>query len=105
MGYESFGGLIMTFAEAINYLNLGYCVRRFDDVEHFITKQVPQTIESDIIPRMTSLSKFAKELLLKYPKRISYKNQMLIVNMKSGEAEQYSTTVGDILATDWTKVE
>ena len=105
MGYESIGGLIMNFAEAINYLNLGYCVRRFDDVEHFITKQVPQIIESDIIPRMTSLSKFAKELLLKYPKRISYKNQMLIVNRKSGEAEQYSPTVSDILATDWTKVE
>lgn len=92
----------MSFGEAIAALKNGECVRRksFDEGV-IITKQVPSVIPEDIIPKMTSLNERTKHIILSTCKNIKYNNQLLAINLLSGDAEQYAPSIKDINAKDW----
>ena len=91
----------MTFGQALNMLDDGYCVHRRGLINVLITKQVPSSISEDIVPKMTSLNAEAKKIILSTCKCIHYNNQMLIVNLHSGYATQYMPDANDLAADDW----
>lgn len=78
---------------------------RKTNIKYVIFCQIPAIINEDVIPKMTSLSYAAKDIILATCKRISYRNQMLKINLNIGEAEQYMPTAEDLFANDWEIVE
>lgn len=70
----------------------------------FIVKQIPQTISCEIVPKMTSLPKSAKDVC-KYG-GISYRDQVLICTWDSEleryKATSYIPTWEDIFDESWT---
>lgn len=78
---------------------------RKTNIKNVIFCQIPAIINEDVIPKMTSLSYAAKDIILSTCKRISYHNQMLKVNLNTGEAEQFMPSAEDLFANDWEIVE
>lgn len=78
---------------------------RKTNIKYVIFCQIPAIISEDVIPKMTSLSYAAKDIILATCKRISYHNQMLKINLNIGEAEQFMPSAEDLFATDWEIVE
>ena len=78
---------------------------RKTNIKYIIFCQIPAIINEDIIPKMTSLSYAAKDIILATCKRISYHNQMLKVNLNTGEAEQFMPSAEDLFSNDWEIVE
>lgn len=74
------------------------------NVKHIVC-QIPQTIPADIVPKMTSLPKAAKELCSYSGERtISYHDQVLCITAgpsTSATATYYIPTWEDIFAEDW----
>lgn len=93
----------MTFGDAIEVLRQGGAVRRrgWNGKGLFIIKQVPAYIEKDIIPKMQSLPKSAKNLILKGKGVINYTNQCLIYNEDTGRADSWVPSISDVFADDW----
>ena len=78
---------------------------RKTNIKYVIFCQIPAIINEDVIPKLTSLTYAAKDIILATCKRISYHNQMLKINLNTGEAEQYMPTAEDLFTNDWEIVE
>lgn len=92
-----------SFSVAIKFLSAGGAIRRscWSRTEEFIVKQIPSYVSGDIIPKMQSLPKIAKNILTsKENPHISYNNQMLIIN-KYGDATTWIPSTNDLFAEDW----
>lgn len=92
-----------SFSVAIKFLSAGGAVRRscWSRTGEFIVKQIPSRVNGEIIPKMQSLPKIAKDILTSRENpHISYNNQMLIIN-KYGEATTWIPTSSDLFAEDW----
>ena len=99
--YHRFGN--MFFGEAVEALKSGLAVRRegWNEKGLLIVKQVPSHITGDIIPKMQSLSQFAKTILMSRENpHIDYTNQMLIIH-PDGRADSWVPSSSDIFAEDW----
>lgn len=93
----------LTFGQAITLLKSGFALRRegWNGKGMFVVKQVPSHITSDIIPKMQSLPKVAKDILMaRENPHIDYSNQMLIIN-PDGRADSWVPSVSDVFANDW----
>lgn len=67
----------------------------------FVVKQIPASINADIIPKMQSLPQSAKDILMSRENpHIDYTNQMLIVN-PDGRADSWVPSSSDVFAEDW----
>ena len=94
---------VMSFGGAINCLKSGLAVRRagWNGKEMFVVKQIPCTIEANIIPGMQSLPQSAKDIIMKREEpHIDYTNQLLLIQ-KSGRADSWTASSSDIFADDW----
>lgn len=93
----------MTFGDAIEILKQGGAVRRmgWNGKGLFVIKQVPAHIESNIVPKMTSLSQSAKDLILAAKGFIDYTSQCLIYNENTGRADSWTPSISDVFAEDW----
>ena len=78
---------------------------RKTNIKYVIFCQIPAIINEDTISKLTSLTYAAKDIILATCKRISYHNQMLKVNLNTGEAEQFMPSAEDLFALDWEIVE
>lgn len=94
---------LMTFGDAIEVLKQGGAVRRrgWNGKGLFIIKQVPARITEEIIPKMQSLPKSAKNLILKGKGFIDYTCQCLIYNENTGRADSWNPSISDVFAEDW----
>jgi hypothetical protein len=100
----------MNFSNAIEALKEGKCLTRSiwkGTDKKFIFKQVPATINEEIVPKMQSLPDDAKKLFLKSFQdeneqidAIYYCNQIAIVGL-SNSIDSYSASAQDIFAEDW----
>lgn len=96
----------MTFGNALEECTKNRkIICRKTNIKYVIFCQIPAIINEDVIPKMTSLSYAAKDIILATCKRISYHNQMLKINLNTGEAEQYMPTAEDLFTNDWGIVE
>lgn len=96
----------MTFGDAFEECTKNRkIICRKTNIKYVIFCQIPAIISEDIIPKMTSLSYVAKDIILATCKRISYHNQILKVNLNTGEAEQFMPSAEDLFAIDWEIVE
>ena len=94
---------VMDFGGAMHCLKAGLAVRRtgWNNREMFVVKQIPCTIEANIIPGMQSLPQSAKSILMSRENpHIDYTNQMLIINT-DGRADSWVPSVSDVFAKDW----
>lgn len=93
----------MNFGMAIHALKFGYAVRRngWNGKGLFVIKQVPAHIEGDVIPKMQSLPKSAKDLILNGKGFIDYTSQCLIYNENTGRADSWVPSISDVFAEDW----
>lgn len=92
-----------SFSVAIKFLSAGGAIRRscWNRTEEFIVKQIPSHVSGDIIPKIQSLPKIAKNILIsKENPYISYNNQILIIN-KYGNATTWIPSTNDLFAEDW----
>lgn len=103
----------MDFGQAIEALKEGKRVRRtgWNGKGLFVFRQVPSTINREIVPKMQSLPQSVKD---EFERRfndpneqidtISYDNQLALVN-QSNLITGWSPSVSDSLATDWIVLE
>lgn len=67
----------------------------------FVVKQISCNVEGDVIPKMQSLPKQVKNILMKRKQPcINYTYQLLLVQ-KSGRADSWTASSSDIFADDW----
>ena len=92
----------MNFGLAIEALRDGKLVARkgWNGKGMFICKQVPSEIYCNIIPKMSSLPKEAKDVLYNRNESINYVNQMIIVK-PDNTIDSWVASVSDIFAEDW----
>lgn len=96
----------MTFGKAFEECSKnGKIICRKTNIKYVIFCQVPAIINENVIPKMTSLTDAAKDIILSTCKRIGYHNQMLKINLNTGEAEQFMPSAEDLFAIDWQIVE
>ena len=96
----------MTFGNALEECTKNRkIICRKTNIKYVIFCQIPAIINEDVIPKLTSLTYAAKDIILATCKRISYHNQMLKVNLNTGEAEQFMPYAEDLFALDWEIVE
>ncbi len=96
----------MTFGKAFEEcVKNDKIIGRKNKMKYIINAQVPAIINEDIVPKMTSLNKAVKNIILATCNRISYHNQLLKINLSTGEAEQYIPTAEDLFAIDWRTIE
>lgn len=93
----------MSFGIAIQALKFGLAIRRkgWNGKGLFVIKQVPAHIESDVIPKMSSLPQSAKDLILSGKGFIDYTSQCLIYNENTGRADSWVPSISDVFAEDW----
>ena len=92
----------MNFGEALEVLKNGGKVARtgWNGKGMFIMKQIPAEIGLDIIPKMQSVQKSAKDILINRATTLKYENQMLIIK-EDGTADSWVPSSSDIFAEDW----
>ncbi len=101
----------LTFGEAVALLEEGKMVSRlgwWSDLNLFVFRQVPSTINEVIVPNMQSLPQLVKDEFVKrfadkenfQLDALYYTNQLAIVN-KSNLIQSYSPSVEDALVKDW----
>ena len=97
----------LAFGDAVELLKKGHALRRsgWNGKNLFVIKQVPAHIESDIIPKMQSLPRTAKDLILNGKGFIDYTSQCLIYNGNTGRADSWVPSISDVFADDWELVE
>lgn len=98
-----------TYGEAIEALNQGKRVQRegWNGKGLFVFKQIPETINKEVVPKMQSLPQLVKD---EFERRfndpsaqidaIYYENQMSIVN-SSNLINGWVASSSDTFATDW----
>lgn len=93
----------MGFGDAIEVLKQGGAIRRkgWNGKEMFVVKQVPAHIGADVLPKMQSLPKSAKDLILQGRGFINYTAQCLIYNEDTGRADSWVPSISDVFAEDW----
>lgn len=93
----------LNFRMAHMLIEAGYCVRRsgWNGKDLMVTRQVPAHITDEIIPRMQSLPKEAKRILMETVKHIDYDCQMLLINTATGRADSWVPSSADLFADDW----
>lgn len=93
----------MSFGDAIEVLKQSGVIRRrgWNGKGLMVFKQVPARIGSEIIPKMQSLPKSAKDLILKGKGFIDYTSQCLIYNENTGRADSWVPSISDVFAEDW----
>ena len=93
---------LLTFGQAIEYLKMGKRVARvgWNGKGMFIFMQVPATIESNVIPNMTSLPQSVKDEFIRRGGSISYKNQLAIV-YPDNTIYGWVASPSDVLEQDW----
>ena len=93
----------MNFGMAIMALKAGYPIRisGWNGKSLMVFKQVPDRIESDVIPKMQSLPQSAKDLIMKGKGFIDYTSQCLIYNENTGRADSWVPSISDVFADDW----
>lgn len=93
----------MNFGMTITALILGHAVRRkgWNGKNIYVVKQVPQSIPSDVIPKMNSLPQSAKDKILAGIGHIDYMSQCLIINEITGRADSWVPSISDVFADDW----
>ena len=93
----------LAFGDAVELLKKGHALRRsgWNGKNLFVIKQVPAHIESDIIPKMQSLPRTAKDLILNGKGFIDYTSQCLIYNGNTGRADSWVPSISDVFADDW----
>lgn len=93
---------IVTPWKAIEMINNFYVMRRSAwDKGLVVFRQVPASIQSDIIPKMQSVPERAKDIIMNSANHIEYKNQLLMYNMNTGEANSWNPTASDLMTFDW----
>lgn len=93
----------MDFGKVIIALKQGKAIQRsgWNGKGLFVVKQIPASINADIIPKMQSLPQSAKDILMSRENpHIDYTNQMLIVN-PDGRADSWVPSSSDVFAEDW----
>lgn len=98
------GGLCgLNFGAAISLLKRGYVLRRsgWNGKDIVVFKQVPASINSEIIPKMQSLPDKAKAIILDGTQHIDYTSQCLIYNRKTSRADSWTPSISDTFAEDW----
>ena len=97
----------LAFGDAVELLKKGHALRRsgWNGKNLFVIKQVPAHIESDIIPKMQSLPRTDKDLILNGKGFIDYTSQCLIYNGNTGRADSWVPSISDVFADDWEVVE
>ena len=92
----------MNFGEAVKALKEGKMVQRegWNGKGMFVFMQVPAVIGIDIIPCMQSLPQLVKDEFVDRGEKISYFNQMAIVNIDNC-INGWAPSVSDALAEDW----
>lgn len=90
------------YGQTLELLQIGNSMRRKAWEEgKFITMQMGTRVPSDVIPKMTSLSNTAKDILIsRNAQYIEYKEQILLVNAKN-QATNYIPSMEDTFAPDW----
>lgn len=93
----------MPFGDAIEVLKQGGVVQRkgWNGKNIYVFKQVPAHIGSGIIPKMQSLPKAAKDLIMEEKGYIEYTSQCLIYNKDTGRADSWTPSISDVFAEDW----
>lgn len=94
----------MKFSEILEPLRSGVTVRRIAWAEKWIVRQIPQRIQAEVIPKMTSLPDSAKALC---ETGIAYHDQVLLIEdarREVLEATSYTPTWADLFADDWVLV-
>lgn len=91
-----------TFGQAIEALKEGKIVSRagWNGKGLFVFRQVPSSVPAEIIPKMTSLPRAVKDVLVKSGAPITYQNQFCIVYPDSS-LHGWQPSGSDALATDW----
>lgn len=93
---------IITPWKAIEMINNFHVMRRSAwDKGLVVFRQVPANIQSDIIPKMQSVPKEAKGIIMNSANHIEYKNQLLMYDMNTGEANSWNPTASDLMTFDW----
>ena len=93
----------MDFGKAIIALKQGRAIQRkgWNGKGLFVVKQIPASINAEIIPKMQSLPQSAKDILMSRENpHIDYTNQMLIVN-PDGRADSWVPSSSEVFAEDW----
>lgn len=94
----------MTFSDILNYLHLGYAVRRSEyDPALIIFEQVPATITN--IENLQSVPSNVKTLLINNNVSINYCNQFILYDFLTETATYCVFDGDDINATDWVIVD
>lgn len=91
------------FDKALQYLNEGKCISRsgWNGKDLFVFKNYPTTVEKESILDLASMPTSAKLILYDRNIKITYRNQMLIVN-KDGTIDSWVPSSSDVFAKDWT---
>ena len=92
----------MNFGLIIEALKQGKLAQRagWNGKGMFVMKQIPAEIGLDIIPKMQSVQKSAKDILINRATTLKYENQMLIIK-EDGTADSWVPSSSDIFAEDW----
>lgn len=98
--YFTFG-----FETALEHIKNSVPVTRNNWSGHkFVIKQIPADISGEIIPVMQSLPQSAKAILISNTNSIHYHDQLLVVDIDTGDATGYFPTGEDLFAEDWSVV-
>lgn len=93
---------VITPWKAIEMINDFHVMRRSAwDKGLVVFRQVPASIQSGTILNMQSVPKEAKDIIMNSARHIEYKNQLLMYNMNTGEANSWSPTASDLMTCDW----
>lgn len=90
------------YGYALDLMIAGHAMRREKWEEgKFIAMQVGTRVPSDIIPKMTSLSNSAKDILIsRNAPYIEYRQQILLIDA-GNRATNYIPSMEDTFAPDW----
>lgn len=93
----------MSLGIAVEALKFGFAIRRagWNGKGLVVFKQIPAHITEEIVPKMQSLPKSAKDIILKGKRFIDYTSQCLIYNENTGRADSWVPSISDVFAEDW----
>lgn len=92
--------VLLPFETILIHLKQGHVITRGSWTDIVVFRQVPATIDSDIVPKMQSLPDATKAVIMNTG-GISYNSQCLIYNIRTGVADSWCPTIDDVLAEDW----
>lgn len=88
--------------KAVEMINNFHVMRRSSWNKGIVVfRQVPASIQSNIIPNMQSVPEEAKSIIMNTANHIDYKNQLLMYDINTGEANSWNPTASDLMSDDW----